>query len=101
MSMEQVVKMDKLGPIIINSDGTMSRINGWENLTEGEREKSLRLIAKRNKARKETLISQFETEEQQTQQNEGTLQDQQQVVNNADRSLKDDSEVLAIEYQQS
>lgn len=99
--MEQVVKMDKLGPIIINSDGTMSRINGWENLTEGEREKSLRLIAKRNKARKETLLSQFEAEQQQDQRKDETIQDHLQFASSADQSIKSDSEVLAIEYQQS
>jgi acyl-CoA reductase-like NAD-dependent aldehyde dehydrogenase len=59
----------------------MSRISGWENLTEGEREKSLRLIAKRNKIRKESLL-QAEVEEQSfsSQQQEGNTQNQAQGI---------------------
>ena len=91
ISMEQVVKMDNLGPIILNSDGTMSRINGWENLTEGERERSLRLIAKRNKARKESLMQAEETQQQQRVEDEGRT----------DKSITNCSEVLAIEYNHS
>ena len=96
----EVVKMDNLGPIIINSDGTMSRISGWENLTEGEREKSLRLIAKRNKIRKESLL-QAEVVEQSfsSQQQEGNTQNQAQGIDG--ETTKSIPEILAIEYNQS
>lgn len=51
------VKLEELGPIIINTDGTMSRIPNWDQLTAAEREKTLRLIAKRNEKRKEELLA--------------------------------------------
>ncbi|EST06003.1 hypothetical protein PSEUBRA_005058 [Kalmanozyma brasiliensis GHG001] len=46
-----VIKLDHLGPMIVNSDGTISRISNWQNMSEIERERSLRLLAKRNNAR--------------------------------------------------
>mmetsp|Transcript_26276 Transcript_26276/g.38955 ORF Transcript_26276/g.38955 Transcript_26276/m.38955 type:complete len:98 (+) Transcript_26276:137-430(+) len=49
------IKFDKLGPIILNSDGTMSRIPNWADMPESEKAKALRLLARRNKARKEAL----------------------------------------------
>ncbi|KAJ9478934.1 hypothetical protein PHBOTO_002426 [Pseudozyma hubeiensis] len=50
-----VIKLDRLGPMIVNSDGTISRIANWQNMSEIERERSLRLLAKRNNARMESL----------------------------------------------
>ena len=50
-----VIKMDHLGPMIVNSDGTISRISNWANMAEIEKERSLRLLAKRNNARMESL----------------------------------------------
>lgn len=50
-----VIKLDHLGPMIVNSDGTISRISNWQNMSEIERERSLRLLVKRNNARMETL----------------------------------------------
>ncbi len=40
-------KMDHLGPIIINPDGTTRRIGNWENMTASEREVAWRRISKR------------------------------------------------------
>lgn len=57
------VKFDSLGPIIINSDGTMSKIPNWDTLTDHEKAKTLRLIAKRNKMRREALINNPPVEE--------------------------------------
>jgi len=48
--------LSDLGPIIINLDGTMARIPNWLELTEHERAKTMRVIAKRNKVRKEALL---------------------------------------------
>mmetsp|Transcript_106000 Transcript_106000/g.167366 ORF Transcript_106000/g.167366 Transcript_106000/m.167366 type:complete len:106 (-) Transcript_106000:12-329(-) len=45
------IKMDKLGPIVINVDGSMSRINNWHEMTEQEQKNTLRLIGKRNQQR--------------------------------------------------
>jgi predicted Fe-S protein YdhL (DUF1289 family) len=33
--------------MIVNSDGTLSRINNWNEMTEGERERVLRLLVKK------------------------------------------------------
>ena len=50
------VKLDHLGPMIINTDGTVARISNWAGLSEGEQNVALRRIAKRNKARVEQLL---------------------------------------------
>ncbi|GFZ48974.1 hypothetical protein JCM24511_06723 [Saitozyma sp. JCM 24511] len=42
-----VVKLDKLGPMIINSDGTLSRIPNWHELHPIERERTVRLLVKK------------------------------------------------------
>lgn len=57
-TLQEAIQLDGLGPIIINSDGTMSRIGKWESMSEIERERAFRLIAKRNKERKEKLSNQ-------------------------------------------
>ncbi|KAF4217908.1 hypothetical protein CNMCM8980_008226 [Aspergillus fumigatiaffinis] len=49
------VKLDALGPLVVNQDGTLSRIANWEQMTEIERRNTLRVLGKRNKLRLETL----------------------------------------------
>ncbi|KAL2832355.1 hypothetical protein BJY01DRAFT_225932 [Aspergillus pseudoustus] len=49
------VKLDHLGPLIVNVDGTLARISNWAQMTEIERRNTLRVIGKRNKARMEAL----------------------------------------------
>ncbi|PWN39877.1 hypothetical protein IE81DRAFT_272985, partial [Ceraceosorus guamensis] len=49
------VKLDQLGPVVINTDGSISRINNWEELSEAERATTLRLLAKRNAERVSAL----------------------------------------------
>jgi len=51
----QTLKLENLGPIIINTDGSTRRIDNWETLTEREREVSWRRIKKRNAERREIL----------------------------------------------
>lgn len=46
---------DMLGPIVLNSDGTMSRISNWQEMTEKEKDSAKKLISKRNKSRKKAL----------------------------------------------
>ncbi|WVQ83873.1 hypothetical protein IAT38_006017 [Cryptococcus sp. DSM 104549] len=41
------VKLDKLGPMIVNSDGTLSRIQNWLDLTPFEQERTVRLLVKK------------------------------------------------------
>ncbi|KAG6864796.1 hypothetical protein C0991_007052, partial [Blastosporella zonata] len=36
------VKLDALGPMVVNSDGTLSRIANWAQLTEPEQARTLR-----------------------------------------------------------
>mmetsp|Transcript_4428 Transcript_4428/g.8224 ORF Transcript_4428/g.8224 Transcript_4428/m.8224 type:complete len:122 (-) Transcript_4428:2530-2895(-) len=62
---ESEASLEMLGPIVLNTDGTMSRISNWREMTSAERESAKRLIAKRNKSRKAAL-----SEERQTCQNE-------------------------------
>ncbi|KAJ7619449.1 hypothetical protein FB45DRAFT_930816 [Roridomyces roridus] len=45
------VKLEDLGPMVVNSDGTLSRISNWSSLSELERERTLRVLAARNKIR--------------------------------------------------
>lgn len=52
-----VCKLDALGPIIVNTDGTLSRIPNWNTLSDLEREKAMRLISKRNEKRKVDLLA--------------------------------------------
>ncbi|KAH7021159.1 uncharacterized protein B0I36DRAFT_353858 [Microdochium trichocladiopsis] len=49
------VKLDHLGPLVVNVDGTMSRIGNWDKMAPIERENTLRIIGKRNQARLATL----------------------------------------------
>jgi len=43
------ISLDSLGPVIVNIDGTISRISNWDQMTEREREVTMRRIALRNK----------------------------------------------------
>ena len=45
------LKMDRLGPIVLNTDGSTSRISNWHEMTSEEQENTMRLIARRNKKR--------------------------------------------------
>ncbi|OAX34358.1 hypothetical protein K503DRAFT_803657 [Rhizopogon vinicolor AM-OR11-026] len=47
----ETVKFDNLGPLVVNNDGTLSRIANWENMTEQERERTMRVLAARNRTR--------------------------------------------------
>lgn len=51
------VKIDGLGPIVLNSNGTFSRITNWHSMTKEEQAKTIRLIGKRNKIRRRKLLS--------------------------------------------
>jgi len=45
------VSLDHLGPMVVNVDGTMSRISNWDKMAEIEKKATLRIIGKRNKER--------------------------------------------------
>ncbi|TRM63180.1 hypothetical protein BD626DRAFT_403040 [Schizophyllum amplum] len=40
--------LDELGPMVVNSDGTLSRIGNWAEMTEAEKKNTLRVLSKRN-----------------------------------------------------
>lgn len=55
VSSGNAVKLDHLGPMVVNRDGTLSRIGNWEQMTEIERRNTLRILGKRNQLRLESL----------------------------------------------
>ncbi|THC96748.1 hypothetical protein EYZ11_003757 [Aspergillus tanneri] len=52
---DSTVKLDHLGPLVVNQDGTLSRITNWGQMTEIERLNTLRVLGKRNKLRMEAV----------------------------------------------
>ncbi|EEU45877.1 uncharacterized protein NECHADRAFT_78810 [Fusarium vanettenii 77-13-4] len=59
------VRLDALGPLVVNADGSMGRVGNWAGMTEGEREATLRLLGRRNKQRLEALRAKKVEEEKQ------------------------------------
>jgi hypothetical protein len=51
------LSLDELGPIVINSNGTTSRIENWGSLSVAEQANSYRRISKRNSERLAVLRS--------------------------------------------
>ncbi|KAJ5608387.1 hypothetical protein N7537_005006 [Penicillium hordei] len=49
------VKLDHLGPMVVNVDGTLSQIGNWQQMTEIEKNNTLRVLGKRNQKRLEAL----------------------------------------------
>ncbi|PBP19430.1 hypothetical protein BUE80_DR009786 [Diplocarpon rosae] len=49
------VKLDHLGPMVVNVDGTLSRISNWETMADTEKENTVRIIGKRNQLRLKAL----------------------------------------------
>ena len=47
----EAVAMEELGPIVINTDGTTSRITNWPEMTPAEQEKTRRIVVARNAKR--------------------------------------------------
>lgn len=58
------VRLDALGPLVVNADGSMGRVGNWAGMTEGEREATLRLLGRRNKQRLEALKAKKAEEEE-------------------------------------
>lgn len=55
LALGETMKLDHLGPIIINADGTTRRITNWDTLSEQEKQSSWRIIGARNRKRLEKL----------------------------------------------
>ncbi|KAG1740166.1 uncharacterized protein EDB91DRAFT_361075 [Suillus paluster] len=45
----ETVKLEALGPMVVNGDGTLSRIANWETMTEKEKVRTIRVVAARNR----------------------------------------------------
>lgn len=60
-------KLDHLGPLVVNTDGTLSRIGNWAQMMEVERTNTLRVLGRRNQVRLKALREQ----QQQQQREEG------------------------------
>lgn len=60
---EAAVKMDHLGPLVVNQDGTLSRISNWQQMTDLEKKNTLRILGKRNQLRMEALKGKGEESE--------------------------------------
>eukprot|EP00667_Euglena_gracilis_P030466 EG_transcript_42135 len=52
------VKLDALGPMVVGVDGTLQRIANWNAMTKKEQAATLRIIAARNRERRERLAAQ-------------------------------------------
>ncbi|KAF9768529.1 hypothetical protein IL306_014178 [Fusarium sp. DS 682] len=63
------VALNAMGPLVVNTDGTMGRIGNWQNMTEFEREQTLKLLGKRNKERMDVLKAKKAEEEQKSEDN--------------------------------
>lgn len=58
LQLGESITLDEMGPIIVNTDGTLRRIENWQNMTSAEQKTTLRLISARNKKRIEALRQQ-------------------------------------------
>ncbi|KJZ80317.1 hypothetical protein HIM_00167 [Hirsutella minnesotensis 3608] len=56
------VKLGALGPLVVNQDGTMSRISNWAEMSPIERENTLRILGKRNRTRLDALKKALDTD---------------------------------------
>ena len=50
-SLNNEIKLDQLGPVVINENGTISRITNWASMSKQEQETTQRVITKRNAKR--------------------------------------------------
>lgn len=46
---------DAMGPLVVNENGSLSRISNWAEMTAIERERTVRILGKRNKLRLDKL----------------------------------------------
>lgn len=49
------VALDHLGPMVVNKDGTISRITNWDKMADIEKKNTMRILQKRNKQRLDAL----------------------------------------------
>jgi|UniRef100_A0A7S3BQK4 hypothetical protein len=59
---EAKVELAHLGPIIVNSDGSMSRIANWDKMSAAEQQVAARRVAARNERRRAELVARQQAE---------------------------------------
>lgn len=64
--------MPDLGPIIVNTDGTLRRIENWSQLTKAEQASTIKMVTRRNKKRLDAL-NELEAEAEAETETEGEL----------------------------
>ncbi|KAF9199873.1 hypothetical protein BGZ49_009958 [Haplosporangium sp. Z 27] len=57
------LKLDILGPVVVNEDGTMSRIDNWHEMADIEKDNVRRILLKRNAKRLEKLKAENQSQE--------------------------------------
>lgn len=60
------ISLDHMGPMVVHKDGTLSRISNWGEMTEIERQNTLRILVKRNQVRLGALRQGLQTESGET-----------------------------------
>lgn len=50
------VTLDVMGPMVLNADGTISRVTNWQEMTEYEQATTKRVLVKRNAERRKALL---------------------------------------------
>lgn len=60
------ISLDHMGPMVVHKDGTLSRISNWGEMTEIERQNTLRILVKRNQVRLGALRQGLQTASDET-----------------------------------
>eukprot|EP01063_Lacrimia_lanifica_P002432 TRINITY_DN11281_c0_g1_i1.p1 TRINITY_DN11281_c0_g1~~TRINITY_DN11281_c0_g1_i1.p1 ORF type:complete len:123 (+),score=21.59 TRINITY_DN11281_c0_g1_i1:87-455(+) len=64
-------RLDSVGPLVINKDGTTKRVTNWDKMTPIEREGAYNRITKRNRERIAVLQKKIKEEEEAKQRRDG------------------------------
>lgn len=59
LKLGETLRLDAMGPIILNADGTTRRIDNWKAMTKHEQDVTWRRIRKRNQERRNKLLEQL------------------------------------------
>ncbi|CAG9979433.1 unnamed protein product [Clonostachys byssicola] len=65
------VKLDQMGPLVVNHDGSVGRLTNWAEMTKAEQKNTLRILGRRNKQRLEELQKRRQREQEQEQEKAG------------------------------
>lgn len=57
------LKLDAMGPLVVNVDGSVGRVANWAEMTPGEKEGTTRLLKRRNEQRLKVLREKMGIEE--------------------------------------